>query len=974
MNWMEFAQDVLLEHYGLRGELQELPGELDHNFKVKTADAQYILKISDPRIDPRSLSFQEHILDQIQQSEVHAPQFVPDKTGVKIIKIDAENKVFYIRLLTWLDGHLWANLHYHSKRLLNSLGIEAGKITAALTGFDDPFAHRKFDWDIDNAGWIKEYLQNFTGEEKDLITYFYNGFEKIRPTLDKTRKSVVHNDANDYNILVSSDYETVAAIIDYGDSVFTSTINDLAIAITYAVMGKTDPLEAAVEVVRGYHLSFSLKEDELEILYWLVGARLVISLTKSMINKNKEPDNPYLLISEKPAWALIKKWRKLNPLIAKAFFRNACGFHAHRDFEKLSIYLLKNRTSLESLIGTTKTRNIDLDITSKLIYDLRTIKDQKKFTGHLKQLWADGGSVPLIGGYNEVRPELLIDDFRKETNEGAFWEALQLGIQIWDFKNYKVTTPFEGIVLGLKSDAIYLMHKVENLTFYLVYKNLKPNPNLHIGHPAAGEIGIFKVEEDYRPLFFQLTLLNPLEIGPQRSCIFEEGMVYRELMPNPTLLFHELQTIKREENDMIVGYRKVHLGKSLSISYDEPLQMIRGDGMYLIDQTGRQYLDMVNNVAHVGHEHPDVVKAGQVQMALLNTNSRYLHDEIIEFAQNLLATFPKELSVVNFVNSGSEANELAMRMAKTYTHQKDFIAVQVAYHGNSNACIDISSYKFDGKGGEGAPEHTHVVPLPDTFRGKYTGAGAGEKYASHVQLEIEKLARLGRKPAAFISESIISTGGQIELPDGYLRRVYEYVHAVGGLCIADEIQIGCGRVGKTFWGFQLHGVQPDIVTIGKPIGNGHPLAALVCTQEVADAFANGMEYFNTFGGNPVSCAIGNEVLKVIKRERLQENALTTGGYLKAHLNALKAQFPIIADVRGQGLFLGFELCDSQKNPLTSQAAYLTDRMKTLGILLSPDGPDHNVMKLKPPIIFNQKQASEFLSKLELVLNEEQMQL
>lgn len=402
--------------------------------------------------------------------------------------------------------------------------------------------------------------------------------------------------------------------------------------------------------------------------------------------------------------------------------------------------------------------------------------------------------------------------------------------------------------------------------------------------------------------------------------------------------------------------------------------MVRGAGQYLIDQYGRKYLDTVNNVAHVGHEHPAVVKAGQGQMALLNTNSRYLHDNINELAKELLETLPPELSVLHFVNSGSEANELTIRMVKAGTGERDIIASESGYHGNSNLTVDISSYKFDGKGGQGKPEYTHIFPLPDSFRGKYRGKNTGDNYADEVQLLIESIHKKGRRVAALIIEPIISCGGQIELPEGFLAKAYSYVRAAGGLCISDEVQVGCGRTGKTFWGFQLHGVTPDIVTIGKPLGNGHPLAAVACTQEVAEKFANGMEYFNTFGGNPVSCAIGAEVLRTVKREKLQENALKIGEFLKSRLKNMAKDYPIIGDVRGQGFFLGLELVDAKMNPLGDRATYLVNRMKDYGILMSTDGPDHNVLKIKPPMVFTQENAMELLFYLEKVFREDFMQV
>ncbi|MEQ9412229.1 MAG: aminotransferase class III-fold pyridoxal phosphate-dependent enzyme, partial [Cyclobacteriaceae bacterium] len=454
--------------------------------------------------------------------------------------------------------------------------------------------------------------------------------------------------------------------------------------------------------------------------------------------------------------------------------------------------------------------------------------------------------------------------------------------------------------------------------------------------------------------------------------------VWKSICPDPWLLVAgTLSPFPRPVEDVhLLTFRKQHLGKNLSLSYHKPLMVQRGYRQYLYEANGRKYLDTVNNVAHVGHEHPRVVKSGQQQMAVLNTNTRYLHKNIVQFTKKLLSTMPDSLSVVYVVNSGSEANELALRIAKNYTQQKDIVVVEVGYHGNTNACVDISSYKFDKKGGKGAPEHVHVVPIPDTYRGLYRDkAEAGKKYASHVKYAIDKVKSNGKGIAGFICESVLSCGGQIVLPDGYLKEAYTYVREAGGVCIADEVQTGCGRAGDYFWAFESQGVVPDIVTIGKPIGNGHPFGVVVTTIQLADAFANGMEYFNTFGGNPVSSAIGLEVLNVIEDEGLQQNAKEIGNYLKEGLAQLKSNYPIIGDIRGLGLFLGIELVkDNQLTPATEQATYLANRMRELGILMSTDGPYENVLKIKPPIIFNKTDSDFLISTLDRVLKEDFMQL
>ncbi|MFM9837988.1 MAG: aminotransferase class III-fold pyridoxal phosphate-dependent enzyme, partial [Cyclobacteriaceae bacterium] len=452
--------------------------------------------------------------------------------------------------------------------------------------------------------------------------------------------------------------------------------------------------------------------------------------------------------------------------------------------------------------------------------------------------------------------------------------------------------------------------------------------------------------------------------------------LWKSISPDPWLLLtgnpsSQKPLLVKEE---IVSYRKQHLGKNMSISYRNPIKMVRGSGAYLLDDTGRRYLDTVNNVAHVGHENPRVVAAGQKQMAVLNTNTRYLHENLVKFVEELLSTMPAQLNVAFLVNSGSEANELAMRLAKNYTGQKDMIVSEVGYHGNTNGCVEISSYKFDGAGGKGAAPHIHVVPIPDVYRGLYRSDDlkAGSKYAAHVQESIKNMNQLGRKPAAFIFESVISCGGQVELPKDFLREAYQYVRSAGGVCVADEVQTGCGRSGNHFWAFQEHNVVPDIVTIGKPIGNGHPLGVVVTTQAIADAFKNGMEYFNTFGGNPVSCAIGLEVLKVVKEEGLQQNSKVVGDYLKTGLKDLMKEFKIIGDVRGPGLFIGFELVKDRhaKEPATEQAAYFANRMRDKGILMSTDGPFNNVLKIKPPIVFSKMNSDFLLESIALVLKED----
>ena len=372
---------------------------------------------------------------------------------------------------------------------------------------------------------------------------------------------------------------------------------------------------------------------------------------------------------------------------------------------------------------------------------------------------------------------------------------------------------------------------------------------------------------------------------------------------------------RNDDQGALLAARRRLIGPNLSIAYRAPLHMVRGHMQYLFDRHGRPYLDCVNNVCHVGHSHPRVVEAIACQAAALNTNTRYLHDHLLTYAERLTATLPDPLEVCFFVCTGSEANDLALRLARAATGRHGIVAVDAAYHGHTGCLIEISPYKHDGPGGSGTPPHVRIVGMPDPYRrGTGDDPVAGAALAEEVATAAASLAAAGHGTAAFIAESLLGCGGQVVPAPGYMPRAFELARDAGAVCIIDEVQVGFGRVGSCFWAFEALGVVPDIVTMGKPIGNGHPMAAVVTTRAIADAFANGMEYFNTFGGNPVSCAAGLAVLDVIEDEGLQAHAHDVGAALLRDLEALAERHALIGDVRGLGLFLGAELVTDRATP------------------------------------------------------------
>jgi 4-aminobutyrate aminotransferase-like enzyme len=426
-----------------------------------------------------------------------------------------------------------------------------------------------------------------------------------------------------------------------------------------------------------------------------------------------------------------------------------------------------------------------------------------------------------------------------------------------------------------------------------------------------------------------------------------------------------------DSTQALLAARRALIGPNVSLSYRRPLHIVRGTMQYLFDAAGRRYLDGYNNVPHVGHCHPEVVRAATEQLALLNTNTRYLHENLERYAASLTATLPAPLRVCYFVNSGSEANELALRLARAHTRALDLIVLDAAYHGNTTTLTDISPYKTAATGAPRSPAWVHIVPLPDLYRGAYRSGDvrAGIKYASAVGDSVAQLRAQGKGLCGFIAESCPSVGGQLLFPDGYLAAVYAQVRAAGGVCIADEVQTAYGRLGTHFYGFQLQGVIPDVVALGKPIGNGYPIGAVVTTPEIAASFDDGLEFFSTFGGSTVSCAVGSAVLGIVSKEELQAHAQAVGAQLLGQLRSLMARHALIGDVRGSGLFLGVELVRNRDTlePATEEASKVVNRMRDGGVLIGTDGPFHNVLKIRPPMPFGLRDAEVLANCLDEAL-------
>ncbi|MBI3405128.1 MAG: aminotransferase class III-fold pyridoxal phosphate-dependent enzyme [Acidobacteria bacterium] len=1003
---LDDATQIAREQYGVEGIATSLTSERDQNFCIETKSGnRSVLKIANSREPETMLDLENRVMERLGENlkGIAAPRCLANRDGKLIGSVAGPSGGrHFVRMVSHLPGVRLSDLRRHSPELLRSLGSAIASVDQALAGFSHPALPREFHWDLLCAEQMLAMTSNIgDSRRRGLVERHLSHFvENIVPRMKLLPAQVIHNDANDSNVLVERDSEGewhVTGLVDFGDMVMGTAICDLAVAATYVGLQKPDPIAAFAEVIRDYNSVRALTEIELRILLDVILARMCFSVTLSAFQHRLSPENEYLLISEKPMWEAIESLCAMPKEWAEYRFRHACGLAPCPQTESITRWLGANQKSFASVVKPdpqeARLRVLDLSAGSLELPSAIDPADAIAFTKWMFDEIYRGESEIGIGRYAEPRLCYRAEQFSVRGNDGPEARTVHIGLDLFQEAGSPIFAPLAGVVHSFADNVkpldygptIILQHDAGGIPFYTLYghlsrtslEGLREGIRIERGQKIA-TMGDATENGGWPPhLHFQIItdMLGRRGDFPGVAAPSERE-IWQSVSPDPTLIVqipNEQFPAPRKSSDEILKARREHLGPSLSLSYNKPLHLVRGFRQHVWDADGRIYLDAINNVPHVGHCHPRVVEAIARQSALLATNTRYLYDVMAEYTERLTATLPAPLRVCYLTNSGSEANELALRLARAYTKRKDVLVLDVAYHGNTSALIEISPYKFSGNGGEGKPAHIHVAPIPNAYRGpwKTTDPSAGLQFAKQGAEEIQKAERDGRKIGAFIHESLPASGGMIVPPAGCLKEMYAHTRKAGAICIADEVQVGFGRAGSHMWAFELQGVVPDIVTMGKPIGNGFPMGAVVTTPEIAQAFANGMEYFNTFGGNPVACAAGLAVLDVMRDERLMENARNVGEQLLFGLRALQQKHAIIGDVRGSGFFIGVELVRDRKSleHASSEANWIAERLKERGILIATEGPHHNVLKIRPPMCFSSQDAEQLLAALNEELSE-----
>jgi 4-aminobutyrate aminotransferase-like enzyme/Ser/Thr protein kinase RdoA (MazF antagonist) len=960
-----------------------LGGEFDQNLRVTDDTGRhYLVKISAlVDSDQATATWHERILQHLADTapELPLPRMIPAIDNELHVITATTKGDRTIRLLSWLTGAPLAEVEQHSEALLTELGQMAGRISTALASMPEPAAPITHDWDMRLARAVIDRgidaVRNPThrADIDEVMTWF----DTVAPLLAGLPRGVAHQDLNDSNVLVARDQsgrQVISGVLDLGDALDTVRIAELAVATGYALVRKEDPLRAAELVVAGFDSVAPLTDDELTVVFPLAVARLAMNAV-TWTQRTAESHNAHGEKRMRHTWPALAEVARIDPDYAEAALRRACGRPAHPDGARLA-RALRSLTPAPWSTRPLHPRNIDTSTASDL-FDVLDWHDAAAVAPVVDA--AIGDSSENVGVIGHLQPNLL---WAAQRGSGAVEPAtITLGVRLLVRTTESVATPLDGTVTATEPDLTVrhtVVDDVGPLTFYLHWHGLSGSDAARGQELTAGQsLGhVTGADRDGTGTAVAVSITLPRRhrghAGWPARVRPSEVEVYSGLSPDPSVLLglpdHRTGRLRVDD---VLSIRRHRLASSQRAYYRAPMNLTRGRGVWLYDEDGLAYLDSLNNVTHVGHADPRVAEASRRQMNKLNTNSRFIYESIATYAEKLVATLPDPLEVVFLVCSGSEANDLAVRIARQVTGRDDVAIIDGAYHGNTGVVTGLSPNRYKGPGGAGAPLTTYETLIPDRYRGPfgYDDPDSGVKYGADVRRVIEGMVADGRPPAAFLAESLMGSAGNIVFPDGYLATAFAAARNVGALAISDEVQVGVGRMGDAFWGFELAGVVPDIVTMGKPLGNGHPLAAVVTTREIADAFDTGMKYFNTFGGNPVSCAIGASVLDIVIGDGLQQHANDVGRYFADSLRQVQQRHTLIGDVRAQGLYLGVELVRDRdtKEPAKAEAFEVTELMKEQGVIVFPNGVYDNVLKIKPPMIFAREHVDIYCETLDRVL-------
>jgi len=954
----EDAAAILEGWYGLTGPIVELGSQQDRNYRVDTDAGRFVLKICRADYATVELKAQNAAMRHIAgKADVpRVPCIMPGLSGEDILFLDIGNDSYQIRLLDYLDGEPLTRSKYLSVETVAGLGRIAGKLALALADFEHPGLARELQWDLRRAGPVGLHLlKSMTDRhlQRRLAEALAGSVRRIQVLAPELRLQAIHHDVTDDNVVAQPDGNgrlIPDGVIDFGDILKGWLVADLAVTCASLLHHADGDPFFLLPAIQAFHEIHPLNEAERAALWPLIVARAAILVASSEQQLAIDPDNDYVIGNIEHERVIFDVAVSVPFALMEEAIRQTLGKGVEPaplvsgpllpDIDPQSIQMV----DLGTTGGAFKEGNWSIPDIELALLDAAA-KDA-------------GAASTRYGEYRLTRTRTL---------SAQAPESFALNVTLRLPAGTTVAAPFDGQLV--RSGDTFVLVGVD-LSLHL--SALEPETDTFPGTFSAGDrLGRVANSGDAGGLL-TVQLCRVPGLVPSTFARPAHAAVWSGICPSPSAMLGFDCNAPAPKSADLLARRESHFARPQKNYYDSPPQIERGWKEHLYDVEGRAYLDMLNNVTILGHGHPRLSAAVARQWALLNTNSRFHYASVAEFSERLAGLAPQGLDTVFLVNSGSEANDLALRLAWAASGAKNMLCLLEAYHGWSVASDAVSTSIADNPQAlTTRPPWVHPVVSPNTYRGEFRGSGSTNDYVSAVLPTLGKIDATGEGLAGFICECVYGNAGGIPLPPGYLQAVYAKVRERGGLCIADEVQVGYGRLGHYFWGFEEQGVVPDIITVAKGMGNGHPLGAVITTRAIADALEKEGYFFSSAGGSPVSSVVGMAVLDVLRDEGLQENARIVGDHLKARLEALCRRFPLAGAVHGMGLYLGLEFVRDRVtlSPATQETAAICNRLRELGVIMQPTGDHLNVLKIKPPLCLSIESADFFADMLARVLEE-----
>ncbi|MFJ1767024.1 aminotransferase [Amycolatopsis sp. NPDC088138] len=916
------AETLVRERYGVDGVAEELGSQQDANFRIVSPAGTFVLKVSNPAFTAEDLDAQDRAAVHVARSGILAPSPVPGLDGRTVQPVELPGLSTVARLVTYLEGASLSTSRYLAPPVVAALGDLAGRTSRALATFDGPLPHRDLQWDLRHAHDVVTRLAEFAPRPDTVREAARAAAGALAPFADRLPLQAVHGDLTADNVIAAvgdDGRRHPAGVIDFGDLMRSWAIAELAVTCS-SLLPYGDPA-VLLPAIRAFDQVRPVSDDELAALWPLVVLRAASLMVSGRHQANIDRANRYAAKNLDEEWRIFEAATAVPIEVMTELVRSAVRPPAARPV-----------AAGRPLFGPCDP--VDLSAISPLLHNGRFLDVEDQLTTGMAY-------VPFL------QPRLT----RTRLNSPLQPATAGLGVEVFGAGPLEIRAPWPGTV-EVHDDAVALRGEQ---TLWLSGPVRPAGDVVQAGDVLcrvdAGSVRIQVTRLESRPPFF----VTPAMAG-----------AWAHVCPDPTPLIGRAPDVT--EAPGLLRRRGSAFAPVQEHYYAEPPRIERGWRQHLFDVGGRAYLDMVNNVTILGHGHPRLADAVERQWRTLNTNSRFHYEAVVEFSERLAALLPEPLDTVFLVNSGTEADDLALRLAWANTGRRDVLTVREAYHGWSDATDAVSTSVADNPNALATrPAWVHPLAAPNTFRGEYRGAEAG-RYAEDA---VAYIRGMDRPPAAFLAEPFYGNAGGMALPDGYLAAVYDAVRGAGGLCIADEVQVGYGRLGEHFWGFEQQGVVPDVVTVAKAMGNGHPLGAVITTKAIAEGYRGQGYFFSSAGGSPVSCAAGLTVLDVLRDEGLQENARVVGAHLRQRLLELAERHPIIGAVHGLGLYIGVELVRDRETlePAAAETAAICERMRELGVVMQPTSDRLCVLKVKPPLGITTADADFFADTLDHVLTE-----